>query len=59
MQSKIKGRKTAKRKGKETGRMRSCVEDCGELKDGENADDYTGTETGEGDVDDKGGEIQT
>ena len=23
------------------------------------ADDYTGTETGEGDVDDKGGEIQT
>ena len=39
--------------------MRSCVEDCSELKDGENADDYTGTETGEGDVDDKGGEIQT
>ena len=39
--------------------MRSCVEDCGELKDRENADDYTGTETGEGDVDDKGGEIQT
>lgn len=60
--------------------MRSCVEDSGELKDGENADkvggevedgeevengerledgDDTGTETGEGDVDDKGGDIQT
>ena len=39
--------------------MRSCLEDGGELKDGENADDYTGTETRESDVDDKGGEIQT
>ena len=37
----------------------SCVEDGGD-KDGENADDDdTGTETGEGDVGDKGGEIQT
>ena len=39
--------------------MRSCVEDCGEFKEWENADDYRGTETGEGDVDDNGGEIQT
>ena len=40
--------------------MRSCVEDGGDLKDGENTDDNdTGRETGEGDVDDKGGEIQT
>jgi len=62
--------------------MRSCVEDSGELKDGENPDkvggevedgeevengkrledgndDDTRTETGGGDVDNKGGDIQT
>ena len=55
----MKGRKTAKHnKGNETARMRSCVENDSELKDKENADDdNTGTEIGEGDVDDKGGEI--
>ena len=37
--NKIKGRKTAKHKGNETARMRSCVEDGSELKDEENADD--------------------
>ena len=40
--------------------MRPSVKDGGELKNGENADDNdTGTETGEGNADDKGGEIQT
>ena len=40
--------------------MRSSFEDCSELKDRENGDDDdTGTETGEGSADDKGGEIQT
>ena len=35
--------------------MRPSVEDGGELKDGENADDDdTGTETGGGDADGKG-----
>ena len=56
----VENRKTAKHsKGNETARITSCVEDGGD-KDGENADDDdTGTETGEGDVGDKGGEIQT
>ena len=39
--------------------MRSSVEDGGKFTDGENAaDDDTGTETGDGDADEKGGEIQ-
>ena len=40
--------------------MRSCVKKDSELKDKENADDDNiATEIGEGDVDDKGEEIQT
>ena len=46
-------------KGNETARMRSCVENSAELKNGNADDDNTRTETGEDTVDGKGGEIQT